>query len=302
MSPNFTELIMSILIDENTKVICQGITGSAGSFHTRQCLAYGTKVVAGVTPGKGGTEFDGIPVFNTVSEARQASGANASMIFVPALFACDAILEAQAAGIELVVCITEGIPTLDMIKVMKALEGSKTYLIGPNCPGITSPGKCKIGIMAGYIHKPGPVGVISRSGTLTYEIVYQLTRRDIGQSTCIGIGGDQITGTNFIELLKLFEDDPQTKATVLIGEIGGTMEEETAEFIKSEIKKPVVGYVAGITAPPGKRMGHAGAIISGGCGGAREKIETLSQAGVKMANAPCEIYDCLVSVAPNITG
>jgi succinyl-CoA synthetase alpha subunit len=289
---------VSILINENTKVICQGITGSAGSFHTRQCVAYGTKVVAGVTPGKGGTELDGIPVFNTVFEAREATDANASMIFVPASFAANAILEASLAGIELIVCITEGIPTLDMIKVMRALVGKKVCLIGPNCPGIITPGKCKIGIMAGYIHKLGPIGVLSRSGTLTYEIVYQLTRRNIGQSSCIGIGGDQITGTNFIDLLKLFEDDPQTQATVLIGEIGGTMEEETASFIKKEIKKPVVGYVAGITAPPGKRMGHAGAIISGGCGGAKEKIETLSQAGVKMAKTPSEIYDCLVSVAP----
>jgi len=287
---------MSILIDENTKVICQGITGSAGSFHARQCVTYGTKVVAGVTPGKGDTKFEGIPVFNTVSEAREATGANASMIFVPARFAADAILEAQAAEIELIVCITEGIPALDMIKVMRALEGRKARLIGPNCPGVISPGKCKIGIMAGYIHKPGPVGIISRSGTLNYEIVYQLTRKDVGQSTCIGIGGDQITGTNFIDLLKLFEDDPQTQATVLIGEIGGTMEEEAAEFIKRQIKKPVVGYVAGITAPPGKRMGHAGAIISGGCGGAKEKIETLSSAGVKMAKTPSDIYDCLVSV------
>lgn len=291
---------MSILIGENTKVICQGITGSAGSFHTRKCVEYGTKVVAGVTPKKGGTEFEGIPVFNTVSEARQASGANVSIIFVPAKFACDAILEAQAAGIELVICITEGIPTLDMIKVMKALEGSKTRLIGPNCPGIISPGKCKIGIMAGYIHKPGPIGVISRSGTLTYEIVYQLTRRDLGQSTCLGIGGDQINGTDFIEILKLFEADPQTQATVLIGEIGGSMEEETAKFIKKEIKKPVVGYIAGITAPPGRRMGHAGAIISAGCGGAKEKIEALSSAGVKMAKSPSEIYDCLLSAAPSL--
>jgi len=284
---------MSILIDENTKVICQGITGSAGSFHTRQCVAYGTKVVAGVTPGKGGTKLDDIPVFNKVSEAKKATGADASMIFVPAKFAADAVLEAAEAGIGLVVCITEGIPTLDMIKVMKALEGKKTRLIGPNCPGITSPGKCKIGIMAGYIHKPGPVGVISRSGTLTYEIVYQLTRRNLGQSTCIGIGGDQITGTNFIDLLKLFEDDPQTQAVVLIGEIGGTMEEETADFIKRQIKKPVVGYVAGITAPPGRRMGHAGAIISGGHGGAKEKIEALSQAGVTMAKTPTEICEYL---------
>jgi len=291
---------MAILIDENSKVVCQGITGSAGSFHTQQCLSYGTKVVAGVTPGKGGTKFEGVPVFNTVSEARKATGANVSMIFVPALFAADAILEAAGTGIELVTCITEGIPTIDMIKVMKALEGNRTRLIGPNCPGIISPGRCKIGIMAGYIHKRGPVGVISRSGTLTYEIVYQLTKRGIGQSTCIGIGGDKIIGTNFIDLLKLFEDDQETKAMVLIGEIGGTMEEEAADFIKREIKKPVVGYIAGITAPPGKRMGHAGAIISGGRGGAKEKIDTLSSAGVKMAETSSDIYDCLVSAAPGI--
>jgi len=295
------EGIMSVLIDENTKVICQGITGYCGSFHTRQCLAYGTNVVAGVTPGKGGTKLDGVPVFHTVSEAKEATDANASMIFVPALFAADAILEAAAAGVELVVCITEGIPTIDMINVMKALEGGETRLIGPNCPGIISPGKCKIGIMAGSIHEPGPVGVISRSGTLTYEIAYQLTRRNIGQSTCIGIGGDQITGTNFITLLEFFENDPQTEAIVLIGEIGGTMEEEAARYIEEKVSKPVVGYVAGITAPKGKRMGHAGAIISGGCGGAKEKIETLSSAGVKMAKTPPQIYDCLISVSPNIT-
>ncbi len=288
---------MSILIDQNTKVICQGITGSAGSFHTRACVKYGTRVVAGVTPKKGGTSLDGIPVFNTVLEAREATGADTSMIFVPAFFAVDAIREAKDAGIKLVVCITEGIPTLDMLKVKQALQRSSTRLIGPNCPGIISPAKCKIGIMAGYIHKPGPVGIISRSGTLTYEIVYQLTRRNIGQSTCIGIGGDQINGTNFIDLLKLFEDDPQTKAIVLIGEIGGTMEEETARFIKKEIKKPVVGYVAGITAPKGKRMGHAGAIISGGSGAAQEKIEALSAAGARMARTPCDIYDCLKAAA-----
>jgi len=291
---------MSILLDENTKVICQGITGSAGSFHTRQCLAYGTKVVAGVTPGKGGTDFDEIPVFNTVSEAKEATKANATIIFVPAAFAADAVLEAVAADIGLVVCITEGIPTIDMIKVMRAIEGKDMRLIGPNCPGIITPGKSKIGIMSGYIHKPGSVGVISRSGTLTYEIVYQLTTRDVGQSTCIGIGGDQVNGTNFVDLLKLFEDDPGTEAVVLIGEIGGTMEEEAANFIKEHIKKPVIGYIAGITAPPGKRMGHAGAIISGGHGGAKEKIEVLSSAGVKMAKSPCEIYECLTSVAGNL--
>jgi succinyl-CoA synthetase alpha subunit len=286
---------MSILINEHTRVICQGITGSAGSFHTNQCIAYGTKVVGGVTPGKGGTKVEGIPVFNTVSEAKEKTQAHASMIFVPESFAADAILEAVGAELDLVVCITEGIPTLDMIKVMRVLKNSKTCLIGPNCPGIISPGKAKIGIMAGYIHKKGPVGVISRSGTLTYEIVYQLTRNNIGQSTCIGIGGDQINGTDFIKLLELFEKDPETKAVVLIGEIGGTMEEETAYFIQQNIKKPVVGYISGITAPPGKRMGHAGAIISGGTGGAKEKIETLSKAGVKMAQTPSDIYDCLIA-------
>ncbi len=291
---------MSILADENTRVICQGITGYCGSFHTQRCLEYGTKVVAGVTPGKGGTAVDGVPVFDVVSEAKEATGANASMIFVPALFAADAILEAADAGLELVVCITEGIPTLDMIRVMRVLEGTDTRLIGPNCPGIISPGKCKIGIMAGPIHTPGRVGIISRSGTLTYEIAYQLIKRDVGQSTCVGIGGDQITGTNFIELLKLFEGDPGTDALVLIGEIGGTMEEEAAEFIRKEISKPVAGYVAGTTAPPGKRMGHAGAIISGGHGGAKEKIEALASAGVAMAKTPAEIYDCLISVAPQI--
>jgi len=285
---------MSILIDQNTRVICQGITGSAGSFHVRQCRDYGTKIVAGVTPGKGGTTLETIPVFNSVSEATQVTKVDVSMIFVPAAFAAGAILEAQAAGIELVVCITEGIPTLDMMKVMSVFGGSRTRLIGPNCPGIISPGKCKAGIMAGYIHEPGPVGVISRSGTLTYEIVYQLTRRNIGQSTCIGIGGDKINGTNFIDLLKLFENDSQTKAIVLIGEIGGTMEEETAKFIKKEIKKPIVGYIAGITAPAGKQMGHAGAIISGGHGGAKEKIEALELAGVKMAKVPSEICDQVI--------
>jgi succinyl-CoA synthetase alpha subunit len=291
---------MSILVDEDTRVICQGITGYCGSFHARQCLAYGTKIVAGVTPGKGGTAFEGVPVFNTVLEAKEATDANASVIFVPALFAADAVLEAAGAGIELVVCITEGIPTLDMIKVMRVLQGSATRLIGPNCPGIISPGKCKIGIMAGTIHLPGRIGIISRSGTLTYEIAYQLTRNQIGQSTCVGIGGDQINGTNFIDLLRLFEDDPETDAVVLIGEIGGTMEEQAAEFIKNEISKPVAGYIAGITAPPGKRMGHAGAIISGGHGGAREKINALTSAGVAMAKTPPEIFDCLRSVAPQI--
>jgi succinyl-CoA synthetase alpha subunit len=241
-----------------------------------------------------------VPVYDSVFEAKEATGANASMIFVPALFAGDAILEAAAAGIELVVCITEGIPSLDMIRVMRVLEGAGTRLIGPNCPGIISPGKCKIGIMAGTIHIPGRIGIISRSGTLTYEIAYQLTKRNVGQSTCVGIGGDQITGTNFIDLLELFENDTDTDAIVLIGEIGGTMEEQAAEYIRREVSKPVAGYVAGITAPPGKRMGHAGAIISGGRGGAKEKIESLTSAGVAMAKTPPEIYDWLASIAPHV--
>ncbi len=291
---------MSILVDENTKVICQGITGSAGSFHMKGCLEYGTKVVGGVTPGKGGTEAIGLPVFDTVLEAKEATGANASVIFVPPPFAADAILEAAAAELDLVVCITEGIPTLDMAKVARTLNGSATRLIGPNCPGIISPGKCKIGIQAGYIHIPGPVGLISRSGTLTYEAVYQLTRADIGQSTCIGIGGDQIIGTSFIDLLSRFEEDPDTKAMVMIGEIGGTMEEEAAAFISDHVSKPVAGYIAGRTAPPGKRMGHAGAIISGGSGGAEGKIGALTAAGVKVAETPGEILDSLLAVAPEL--
>jgi len=287
---------MSILVDENTKVICQGITGSAGAFHTRHSVEYGTKVVAGVTPGKGGGDFEGIPIYDSVEEAKRRTGANASVIFVPAPFAPDAIMEATDAGIELIVCITEGIPTLDMIKVKRYLEGKGTRLIGPNCPGIISPGKCKIGIMAGYIHAPGNVGVISRSGTLTYEAVYQLTTRGIGQSTCIGIGGDPVPGSDFVDLLELFEADPGTDAVVLIGEIGGTMEEEAAEFIRREMRKPVVGYIAGITAPPGKRMGHAGAIISGGRGTAAEKIEALEEAGVKVARFPSDIGEAVASV------
>lgn len=291
---------MSILVDERTRVICQGITGSYGAFHTRQCLAYGTKVVAGVTPGKGGTSIDGVPVFDTLSEAKQATDANASMILVPALFAADAILEAAAAGVGVVVCITEGIPSLDMIKVMRSLDVTTTRLIGPNCPGIISPGKCKVGIMAGSIHKPGRVGIMSRSGTLTYEIAYQLSKRNVGQSTCVGIGGDPITGTSFIDLLELFEDDPETDALVLIGEIGGRMEENAAEYIRRNVSKPVVGYVAGMTAPPGKRMGHAGAIIAGGHGGASEKIEALAAAGVAMAKSPPEVLDCLASIAPGV--
>ncbi len=292
---------MSILVDENTKVICQGITGSAGSFHTRQCIEYGTKIVAGVTPGKGGSKFDdSVPLFDTVKDAKDATGADTSMIFVPAPFAADAILEAAAAEVELVVCITEGIPALDMVDVMKVLQGGKTRLIGPNCPGVISPGKCKLGIMAGYIHKQGPVGIVSRSGTLTYEVVFQCTQGNVGQTSCIGIGGDPVNGTGFVDVLQLFEEDPDTKAVIMIGEIGGTMEEEAAAFIKSNMSKPVAGYIAGMTAPPGKRMGHAGAIISGGSGAASDKIAALTEAGVNMAETPGDIFDKLMEVAPNL--
>ncbi|MBI3265521.1 MAG: succinate--CoA ligase subunit alpha [Chlamydiae bacterium] len=271
---------MSILVDKNTRVICQGITGSAGSFHTRQMVEYGTKMVAGVTPGKGGTNFEKIPIFDTVQEAVQKTQANASVIYVPAPFAADAILEAHAAGIKLIACITEGIPTLDMAKVKRVLQGTDTTLIGPNCPGIITPGECKIGIMPGYIHKPGSIGVISRSGTLTYEAVWQLTSLGLGQSTCIGIGGDPIIGTGYIELLELFEKDPQTEAVILIGEIGGSQEEIAAEYIREKFTKPVVAFISGTTAPSGKRMGHAGAIVSGGSGTAVSKIEALKAAGV----------------------
>jgi succinyl-CoA synthetase alpha subunit len=271
---------MSVLVDKNTRVVVQGITGKEGSFHARQCLAYGTQVVAGVTPGKGGQAMDEVPVFNTVKEAVAKAGANTSLIFVPPAFAADAILEAAGAGIKVIVCITEGIPTLDMVKVARHLEGTDIRLIGPNCPGIISPGKAKVGIMPGPIHQEGPVAVVSRSGTLTYEAVYQLTLRGIGQSTCVGIGGDPIIGTNFIDMLKLYQADPQTQGIVLIGEIGGTAEEEAAAFIKAQVTKPVVAFIAGLTAPPGKRMGHAGAIISGGSGKAEDKIAALEAAGV----------------------
>jgi len=281
---------MSILVDKDTRVVFQGITGSEGSFHARQCMEYGTKVVAGVTPGKGGQMFDGkVPVFNRVIEAVEKEGANASCIFVPAPFAADAILEAVDAGIKLIVCITEGIPALDMVKVKKYLLGKDTRLIGPNCPGIISPGKCKIGIMPGFIHREGSIGVISRSGTLTYEVVWQLTKLGFGQSTCIGIGGDPIVGTSFVDLLELFQKDNGTEAVVLIGEIGGSAEEEAALYIKDHFKKPVVGFVAGQTAPPGRRMGHAGAIISGGKGTAKEKLTAWQNVGVYIETDPSKI-------------
>ncbi len=277
---------MSILIDKRTKVVVQGITGNEGMFHTRQMVEYGTRVVAGVTPGKGGQKIDGIPVFNTVSEAVKNTDANASAIFVPPAFAADAILEAAEAAISLIVCLTEGIPTLDMVMVREYLRGRKSKLIGPNTPGIISPGKCKIGVMAGYIHKPGKIGIISRSGTLTYEVVDQLTKKGIGQSTCVGIGGDQIIGLNFVDLLTMYQEDPGTEAMILIGEIGGTAEEEAAQFIKKSVRKPVLAFIAGLTAPPGRRMGHAGAIIAGGKGTAKEKMEALSKAGVKVVRNP----------------
>ena len=280
---------MAILVNEDTRLLVQGITGREGTFHTQQAVAYGTKVVAGVTPGKGGSSVDGIPVFNTVREARDRTGANVSVIFVPPAFAADAIMEAADADMPLVVAITEGIPTLDVIRVMQFLAHTRTRLIGPNCPGIISPGKCKVGIMPGAIHRPGHVGVVSRSGTLTYEAVGQLTALGIGQSTCIGIGGDPIIGTTFVDAVRLFNDDPGTHAIVLIGEIGGTAEEEAAEFIKANVKKPVVGFIAGRTAPPGRRMGHAGAIISGGKGTAPDKIAALEAAGVTVAASPAVI-------------
>jgi len=288
---------MSILIDKNTRVVFQGITGSEGSFHAKQCMEYGTCVVAGVTPGKGGQKFEEkIPIFNRVIDAKEKEGAHASCIFVPPAFASDAIIEAIDAGLDLVICITEGIPVLDMVKVKKYLVGKKTRLIGPNCPGLISPGKCKIGIMPGFIHKEGSIGLISRSGTLTYEVVWQLTNRGIGQSTCIGIGGDPIVGSNFMDLLPLFNDDPQTEAVVIIGEIGGTAEEEAAAYIKAHFKKPVFGFIAGQTAPPGRRMGHAGAIISGGKGTAAEKNAAWKAAGIHVETNPAMIGAMVTSV------
>jgi len=287
---------MSILVDENTRLVVQGITGGEGTFHTKQMIEYGTMVVAGVTPGKGGTVHEGVPVFNTVQEAVEATGANASCIFVPPAFAADAIMEAAGAGIKLIVCITEGIPTKDMIAVYEYLRLKNARLIGPNCPGIISPGKAKIGIMPGFIHKPGHVGLISRSGTLTYEAVKQLSDLGIGQSTCIGIGGDPIIGTRFVDAMKLFNKDKDTHAIVMIGEIGGTAEEEAAEYVKKHVKKPVIGFIAGRTAPPGRRMGHAGAIISGGHGTAAEKMKAMQEAGVVVCESPAVIGETVRKV------
>jgi succinyl-CoA synthetase alpha subunit len=286
---------MSILVNNNTRLLVQGITGTSGAFHARGCLEYGTSVVAGVTPGKGGQTFDKkIPIFDTVSEARHETGCNATMIFVPAPFAADAILEAADAGVELIVCITEGIPVLDMMRVKAALKETTSRLIGPNCPGIITPGECKIGIMPGYIHKRGNIGVISRSGTLTYEAVWQLTQRGHGQSTCIGIGGDPINGTSHLEAVQLFAEDPETEALILIGEIGGNAEEEAAAWIKDHWKKPICAFIAGATAPPGRRMGHAGAIVAGGTGTAAGKVAALRAAGIAIAETPAEIGATLI--------
>ncbi|HSB04738.1 MAG TPA: succinate--CoA ligase subunit alpha [Thermodesulfobacteriota bacterium] len=286
---------MSILVGDNTRVVVQGITGNEGMFHTRQMVEYGTKVVAGVTPGKGGQKVDDIPVFNTVFQAVRETGANASAIFVPPAFAADAILEAADVDVSTIVCLTEGIPTLEMVTVKKILKEKGLNLVGPNTPGVISPGKCKIGVMAGYIHKPGKTGIMSRSGTLTYEVVDQLSKKGVGQSTCVGIGGDQIIGLNFVDLLGMFEKDPGTEAIIMIGEIGGTAEEEAAQYIEKNVKKPVVAFIAGLTAPPGRRMGHAGAIIAGGKGTAKEKMEALGKAGVRIVRNPALVGEELIA-------